>query len=387
MKPGGHLLSFGGSRTYHRMAVAIEDAGFEIRDQIMWVYGSGFPKSLNIGKAIDKLLGNEREVIEKNPNDREKRENQLSGYGLQGGVGKAEITKGNTEWEGWGTALKPAHEPIVLARKPLTEKTVAENILKYRTGGLNIDGCRVETTENWVRLKGKNEGLGGEYLKGKKEIPRYSNNKGRFPSNFIHDGSEEVVKQFPNTKSTSGFKGCKTSENSHEGYKRPSDKNWIDTERGFNDSGSASRFFYCAKASKTERNFGLENFEENKRKTPMAGRGQGGLKCRNCNKWKNSGSPCVCESPDFEEVKFESTPDKNHHPTVKPILLMRYLVRLITPPAGTVLDPFAGSGTTGIAAKLEGFNFIGIEKEKEYIEIAEARIKAHKIEEEQLKLI
>lgn len=254
IKPGGHLLAFAGSRTYHRMACAIEDAGFEIRDQIMWVYGQGFPKSLNVSKAIDKMAGAERDIL------------GLSKYppsyticsitagssngGVQGGYNyKNEfyITAPSTEaakrWDGWGSALKPAHEPIVMARKPLSEKNIALNVLEHGTGAINLDGCRVTSPEN---------------------------HQGRFPANLIHDGSNEIFSEF-------------------------------------------SRFFYSAKASKKDR----------------------------------------CGSK---------------HPTVKPIALMRYLCRLITPKGGVVLDPFAGTGTTGKAAQEEGLHAVLIEKDETYFQ-------------------
>lgn len=233
LKPGGHLLAFGGSRTYHRLAAAIEDAGFEIRDQIMWLYGSGFPKSRNL----------------------------------------------DGEWQGWGTALKPAHEPIVVARKPLVG-TVAENVLEHGTGALNIDGCRVPTEESTRRRNTAKIGYGGRNLPSSYET---GSDAGRWPANVIHDGSDEVVALFPQS------------------------------------NGSAARFFYCAKASKADR----------------------------------AGSK---------------------HPTVKPIALMRYLCRLVTPPGGTVLDPFAGSGTTGQAAVEEGFRAILVEREAEYVADIRRRI-------------
>ena len=250
LKPGGHLIAFSASKNYHRMAVAIENAGFEIRDQIMWLYGSGFPKSLNIGKVIDKRLGNEREVIGTRISafgdaDGSETEDGRNLWGKES-TKEVELTKGNSEWEGWGTALKPAHEPIVLARKPLSEKSIADNVLKWGTGAINIDDCRVESE--------------------------------RYPANLMHDGLQEE---------------------------------W-------------ARYFYCPKTSSAEKNNGAV---------------------------------------------------KNTHPTVKPVELMKYLCRLVTPKGGTILDPFMGSGSTGIAAKDEGFDFIGIEKEPEYYDIAEVRIK------------
>ena len=284
LKPGGHLIAFSASRNYHRMAVAIEDAGFEIRDQIMWIYGSGFPKSHNIGKQVDKIQGNEREVVGKGK--------PMSSLGvLHDDSWESDSnyneTKGNTEWEGWGTALKPAHEPIVLARKPISEKSIADNVLEWRTGAINIDGCRIESEDvsvdrkKVVRKSRSDEGVWTNENSGMKaEGSEFADAdpRGRFPSNLIHNG--------------------------------------IDTDW--------ARYFYCPKVSKTERN--------------------------------NSAL-------------------QNTHPTVKPIELMKYLCRLVTPKGGTVLDPFMGSGSTGMAAKDEGFDFIGIEKEREYYEIAEARIK------------
>lgn len=247
LKPGGHAMVFGGTRTHHRLMCALEDAGFEIRDVLMWVYGSGFPKSMDISKQLNKQAG------------------------YDGGA---------EEWEGWGTALKPAYEPIILCRKPISENTVALNVLKWGVGGLNIDGGRVGTDtisthgggDKYANLKtGQSEGV-GEYL----------SHQGRFPANLIHDGSEEVLELLPN---------------------------------------NATRFFYCAKASKSER-------------------GEG-----------------------------------NTHPTVKPLALMRYLCRLITPPYGLILDPFTGSGTTLLAANAEGFRAQGIESSSESFEIAYNRLK------------
>ena len=287
LKPGGHVLSFGGTRTYHRMVVNIEDAGFEIRDQIMWLYGSGFPKSHNIGKSVDKLLGNDREVVGNNPNHRTT--SGLLELGFQDGKETSKITKGNSDWEGWGTALKPANEPICVARKPLSEKTIVDNVLRWGTGGINIDGCRIGTDDN-----------------------------GRFPANIILDEEAgEVLDQ------QSGF--SKSSSNKWEGENNApiyGKYNKGIRQSTFSDSGGASRFFYSAKVSKKERN--LTN--------------------------------------------------DNNHPTIKPISLMSYLVRLVTPKGGVVLDPFMGSGSTGISSQLEGFKFIGMEMDENYFKIAETRI-------------
>ena len=363
LKPGGHLLSFGGSRTYHRMAVAIEDAGFEIRDQIMWLYGSGFPKSHNVGKAVDKLQGNEREHLKENPNKRnEEVEKSSAGKSQSGRTTHAPITKGNSKWEGWGTALKPAHEPIVLARKPLSEKTIASNVLKWGTGGINVDGCRVDNSGANLNMKQKNfDAMGYHGAKETKGIQTH-NPKGRFPANLIHDGSKEVVSGFPNTGKGNGgnpynYKGKEYNNKDTSMFNGDKPQ----APSNFNDSGSASRFFYCAKASKSERNAGLEGFETKD------------------SNYRTEYRPTAIKSGD----KGQDTPYagvnrsggvKNNHPTVKPLKLMQYLVCLITPPKGTVLDPFMGSGTTGMACKKEGFDFIGIELEKEYCDIARARI-------------
>ena len=260
VKPGGHLLAFSGSRTYHRMAVAIEDAGFEIRDMIEWVYGSGFPKSLNIGKAVDKIQGNKREFISENY--RGKNAGKKSGIMGQTVERIDTVTKGTSEWEGYGTALKPAHEPICLARKPL-EGTVANNVLKHGTGGLNIDGTRIKTVspddpnhrkpsnvKHGAYDETKNtygDGLGGRPTDN-------LNSQGRFPANLIHDGSDEVEAVFPQSKSTNNIRKNKnnTGNGLTHGLMSPVDS------YGFNDSGSASRFFYTAKASKRERNAGLD---------------------------------------------------------------------------------------------------------------------------------
>jgi len=369
LKPGGHLLAFGGTRTYHRMACAIEDAGFEIRDQIQWIYGSGFPKSLNIGKAVDKLRGNEREFLgtkkklhisTNNTNDGWKRPSHYN----KDGTTKNEmiLTKGTSEWEGWGTALKPANEPICLARKPLSEKTIAENVLKWGTGGLNIDGCRVEV--DIQQEEKKNSCRNGKSYKGKSAIFGQANSRtkfnaysqGRFPANVIHDGSDEVVREFPNTKSGNINSSMVVKSKSHF---NPNKEGWTLQNRN-GDSGSASRFFYCAKASKAERDAGCEG---------MKNKIGGGMKGTE-DKTLLTGSGNI-----------RNNIMRNNHPTVKPIALMRYLCRLTTPPKGIVLDPFMGSGSTGIGAKLEGFSFIGIELEKEYFEIAKKRIEIYNMQQ------
>ena len=304
LKPGGHLLAFAGTRTQHRMAVRIEDAGFEIRDLIAWVYGSGFPKSHNL----------------------------------------------KDEWQGWGTALKPALEPITVARKPLAG-TVAENVLAHGTGAINVDGCRVapkgdDDYSHFPSVVKAHNGFGGAAFKHTERTMTPPNGLGRWPANLIHDGSEEVLAGFPVTN----------SGNLNAGHKRGSGISSYDGGGGVirqnygGDTGSAARFFYCAKASKRDRDEGLDNMQTRGVHRYGAGLGEG----------KDPDAPAL---------------NKNFHPTVKPTDLMRYLCRLITPPGGVVLDPFMGSGSTGKAALLEGFRFIGIERDPEYLAIAEARIR------------
>jgi|DEB0MinimDraft_3_1074331.scaffolds.fasta_scaffold07060_2 DNA modification methylase len=414
LKPGGHLLAFAGTRTQHRMCVNIEDAGFEIRDMIAWVYGSGFPKSLDVSKAIDRQRHDQAQVYRVTEWIRRTRDaanvtnreidlafgfNGMAGHWTSSGsqpsvptieqippllqilgvtlsdvpddireliytlntpkgqpgkawqerevVGsdtKARSTAGKSalpmmgattvyetwditapateaakQWEGWGTALKPALEPITVARKPLIG-TVAANVQQFGTGAINVDGCRVGSVS------------------------------GRWPANLIHDGSDEVVRMFPAAeKGRARMKGTmgRSPFSEIEGSGRNESSNSL---RGHNDNGgSAARFFYCAKASQAERSAGLKHREP---ATVSDGR----------------------TAPNDTAYQRDQTPRRNIHPTVKPIALMRYLVRLVTPPGSTVLDPFMGSGTTGIAAALEGFDFVGIEREPEYLEIAQARI-------------
>jgi len=387
LKPGGHLLAFAGTRTQHRMAVNIEDAGFEIRDMIAWVYGSGFPKSLNIGKAVDKLQGNEREFIGyKKLNPRDKKVytpntetsfvSDTKGVNTKGLKGQ-ENTKGTSEWEGWGTALKPALEPITVARKPLEKGlNVAQNCLKWGVGGINIDGCRVEYTSE----KDKKEGQSSRPNSTSKGMEFYAEGEdndfnrsdrsditGRFPANLIHDGSDEVVERFPQTKTGGRIPDEKDFDNSDVMLKKWQGR--PETINKFaNDSGSAARFFYCAKASKRERNIGCEGLEE---KTSP----------------NNLCSGSVQKSG--EGTRLDGKPlakNTNNHPTVKPLALMEYLVKLVSREGQVVLDPFMGSGTTGMACKRLGREFIGIEMMPEYMEIAKARIEGVK-KEEQLGLI
>jgi DNA modification methylase len=345
-KPGAYLLAFGGTRTHHRLMCAIEDAGWEIRDVVMWVYGSGFPKSLDASKAIDKAAGAGREVV---------------GTALRSGASEqrpqiecaitAPATAAARQWSGWGTALKPAWEPIIVARKPLAG-TVSENVLAHGTGALNIDGCRVDMNgETW---QGNADNAHVNYSadvfgKFARQYAKPSNPSGRWPANLIHDGSPEVLAGFP-TSSVTGKRTAESKAATVQGTAWATDNHESTEYPG--DTGSASRFFYCAKASKDDRDEGCEGLEpapvligaEGHKINPMTGK------------------PVV------------DVPRRNHHPTVKPTALMRYLCRLVTPTGGVVLDPFMGSGSTGKAALREGFRFIGIDREPEYIEIARLRI-------------
>lgn len=374
LKPGGHLLAFGGSRTYHRLACAIEDAGFEIRDQIQWIYGSGFPKSLDVSKAIDAAVGAKREVVSTRNDGVGNTSTSL--HKQEGFAASREktfevtvpATDAAKQWDGWGTALKPAHEPIVLARKPLVG-TVAANVLGYGTGGLNIDECRIGVEErtysmssapggNGQRLyggDGRNAQAARRYAEQSKEMPAASV-VGRWPANVIHDGSEEVVAGFPETDSSQiSMRGTmgQSPFSVIDGSGRNPDTNSL---RGHNDNGgSAARFFYCAKADKADRNEGLEY-------VPMRSAGEvtnrkdgsDGLNSPRAGAGRTGGS-------------------RNFHPTVKPTDLMRYLCRLVTPPHGTVLDPFCGSGSTGKAAALEEFRSILIDLDIQHCELAANR--------------
>ena len=331
LKPGGHLIAFGGPRTFHRLAVAIEDAGFEIRDTIMWVFGSGFPKSHHVGRAIEgmkqgsarfsgRTMDADSEVSRPGALLEEMASGNWSGRRVR--IQDEEALR----WEGHGTALKPAFEPILIARKPISESSVAANVLRYGTGALNIDACRIKTPDSTGRpgsrgvasFTNANVAAGirpKTSLKQSLEAPRLEN--GRWPANFIHDGSPLVVAGFPERGKSRGGGGLKITGRSTYGSFGGA---MYDGDVGYGDAGSSARFFYTAKASKADRGPG------------------------------------------------------NNHPTVKPNDLMRYLVRLVTPPSGTVFDPFMGSGSTGIAALQEGFSFAGCEQQAEYIEIARRRI-------------
>jgi site-specific DNA-methyltransferase (adenine-specific) len=365
LKPGGHLLAFAGTRTQHRMAVRIEDAGFEIRDMIAWVYGSGFPKSLDVSKAIDKAAGATREVVGRHIQSKKDRKEDTAtdfSHPWQHDI-TAPATPAAVQWQGWGTALKPALEPITVARKPLCG-TVAANVLAWGTGAINVDGGRVphgnDVNMDAVQRQQHANGavqFGSAGLIGL-EIAMYKPG-GRFPANLIHDGSDEVVRLFPSDRPGGNFpEGGKKSAATDNafgefaGSGRPA--------RAMGDSGSAARFFYVAKASAEDRDDGCHALPAKSAGQVTGGRAEGSA---------GLDSPRSGAGRRRDETR-------NSHPTVKPTDLMRYLCRLVTPPGGLVLDPFVGSGSTGRGAVLEGFAFVGIEREAEYVEIARARIDA-----------
>jgi site-specific DNA-methyltransferase (adenine-specific) len=444
LKPGGHLLAFGGSRTYHRLACAIEDAGFEIRDQIQWIYGSGFPKSLDVSKAIDKAAGARRTERTGTSPYEGRRPNAWGGknngdmtYGDYSAQPEMPIfapaTDSARQWSGWGTALKPAHEPIVMARKPLGESTVAANVLAHGTGAINVDGCRIGTGEDTRRNAiGGDNGLHGtstfkirERRADEKEQPL-----GRWPANVVTDGSEEVVRLFPNVKAGVAVRHRSGGKNCHSETDKPPM-----ADMGYGDSGSAARFFkeckfteeeLCERANAAGRNSSpsrkqgdsapsdVQTSEHQGDAPPQEGpqvtRDFIG-NCSECSLYLNHASsagnlentgtiPTIksplkssgCANPAttaftdgterIERKRFvycakaskSGRGEGNNHPTVKPTDLMRYLCRLVTPPGGIVLDPFAGSGSTLRAAFLEGFKPIGIELDAEYCRIARGRM-------------
>jgi len=381
LKPGGHLLAFGGTRTYHRMACAIEDAGFEIRDSIHWLYGSGFPKSLDVSKAIDKQAGAEREVIGTTRGVAvASSDNQYGGIN-RGAVGikqtgvdipvTAPATEQAKQWAGWGTALKPAHEPIVVARKPLVG-TVAANVLEYGTGAINIDATRIgfqdgeydpTRIQRQQHSSGAIEGAFGASALIGKEIQTYKEG-GRWPANVMltHTDTcdDECVPGCPVSllDKQSGFSkdGVAVRRNSSGNTFGGSKPKPAMDDMSYGGAGGASRFFYCAKPSRKERNAGLDHLEQKTAGEATDRKdGTAGLESPRAGAGRTGGA-------------------QNLHPTVKPLALMRYLVRLVTPTSGTVLDPFAGSGTTLMAAILEGFNAIGIEMTDEYLPIIQGRI-------------
>ena len=355
LKPGGHIVAFGGTRTWHRLAVAIEDAGFEMRDSLAWLYGSGFPKSHDVGKAIDKLAGAEREVIgfrAKVNNSVTSRQHhgttedgrtvdgrdaeKAAAYQARGGFTlTAPATPEAAQWEGWGTALKPAFEPIVLARKPLAEKTVARNVLAHGTGAINVDGCRIEGEANrptGLKKDGsRSQRVGHEGWdrpwKNDERAARMvgdgapTTSAGRWPANVLLDHHAAAWVDEQSGHLPAGSRPAKRSPDAaRTAYGAFAGQDGLEAARL--DSGGASRFFYTAKAPKSER-------------------------------------------PNVDGVQ---------HPTVKPLAIMRWLIRLVTPPGGVVLDPFAGSGTTIEAALIEGFDPVGIEMETDYLPLIQHRI-------------
>lgn len=363
LKPGGHLVAFGGTRTFHRLVCAIEDAGFEVRDQLIWSYGSGFPKSLDVSKAIDDELGAVRDVTGKMARPGIK--TAASGYqntdAWSGNRFDVSATEQVKWWEGWGSALKPAYEPICLARRPL-KGTIAQNVLRYGVGGLNIQSCRVAHDEECRLMAPSQANISNPSEKcrqaGRREATLELKPEGRWPPNLLHDNSEEVLACFPNTPGQlAAVNGKEPSSKTKNAFglfngRKPT------LPRG--DSGSAARFFpsfqpdeddlkriyYTSKASKKDRNAGCYGLQG-----------------------KRAGVGALRDNGRESMQRF------NDHPTVKPTDLLRWLARLICPKNGTILDPFMGSGSTGRAAVLEGFGFIGIELDPDYATIAEKRIR------------
>jgi site-specific DNA-methyltransferase (adenine-specific) len=341
LKPGGHLLAFAGTRTYHRMASGVEDAGFEIRDCIAWMYGSGFPKSLDVLKAIDKAAGADREIVGTKigrPGMAKDGSNQRNGFdaafgGDSSGAMATDITAPATpaaqKWNGWGTALKPAFEPIVVARKPLIG-TVAQNVLTHGTGALNIDACRIGMSDDdrnkiekatWV-ARDLDRKAYGTYGTDGTDQPMATHPAGRWPANIALDATAaEILDEQSGERASTPFKATTTGAQAGRQHVSFADLEY--SGRGYTDTGGASRFFYTAKASRQDRN--------------------------------TSGAD-------------------NTHPTVKPTELMRWLIRLVTPPSGIILDPFGGSGSTGVAARAENVRCILIERETEYLEIIRNRL-------------
>jgi site-specific DNA-methyltransferase (adenine-specific) len=327
LKPGGHLLAFGGTRTWHRLAVAIEDAGFEVRDSIAWMYGSGFPKSHDVSKGIDKAAGVEREVLGTRTLKDIRGGNYNGPQPTMEHNDTAPPTPAAQQWQGWGTALKPAHEPIVVARKPLIG-TVAANVLRHGTWALNIDGCRIGMSSDDAAKSANNwkpqgyESKDNIYDIGTKVIATEQNLTGRWPANVILDESQAAALDAQSGVTSSPTRVTRGPDRNPSSFSLRTEAEVADC---YGDSGGASRFFYIAKASSSER----------------------------------------------------PREDGIAHPTVKPLRLMEYLCRLVTPPGGTILEPFAGSGTTIEAALNEGFNVIGIEMTDEYLPLIIERIQRH----------
>jgi DNA modification methylase len=365
-KPGAMLIAFGGTRTFHRLTCAIEDAGWEVRDVVSWLYGQGFPKSADISKLIDKRAGAEREVVGEYSDNGRKVPKHQNTHAAWEGDALVQITAPATPdaqtWHGWGTALKPAWEPVIMAMKPL-DGTYADNALRWGVAGLNVDGARIGGAA-WSRPGGEHagraSGIMGETVP---REPSQSNPAGRWPANLILDEAAAAALDVASGELTSGGGNkSRRGDTAHTAvfgtYNAPlPDVREVDT-------GGASRFFYVAKASRRERNAGLEGMEAR------------AVEADDHNLLASTFRTDP-RSPNGGYVNKPAPPQVNHHPTVKPLALMQYLVRLTaTPFGGVVLDPFMGSGTTGVACILEGRSFVGIEREAEYLEIARRRIDA-----------
>ena len=381
LKPGGYLLAFGGARTFHRIACAIEDAGFEIRDTVMWVFGSGFPKSMNVGLALDKRNNVESEIIGYEsgtmPDFQDAgRKNSKNKIGFNDGESAIRknhpIYKSQNEWGGWGTCLKPSYEPVIVARKPV-EGSITDNVMKYGVGAINIDECRIELEDSFVpkttnRGNRDDSGVFSDQncgIRNDKNTVASACEKGRFPSNLIlsydDETYDEVCGGFPTTSSNggSGESSIKSGLSGDRVYGKYDHSVGGSHLGGLGDEGSASRYFYCAKASSKDRDEGLDYFEK-KTGGEITERKEGSAGIT-----AFTGSRC---------------PKSNFHPTVKPVSLMQYLVRLVTPKGETVLDPFMGSGSTGKAVMFENrernanYKFVGVELTEEYLPICHARI-------------
>ena len=399
LKPGGHMLVFGGSRTSHRIACAIEDAGFEIRDTIMWLYGSGFPKSMNIGLALDKRNGVESKVVGVNQDILTKQKKDLelghrkivdsfnagaedrnNGFVTVSAAVKEPVSEEGKKWKGWGTQLKPSYEPIIIARKPI-DGSIMDNVIKYGVGGINIDECRIpfENTANAATnplYRTQNGYKWNKDFDSKSDVTGFStsktfaNNLGRFPANTIltYDDSDydEVCGGFPlGGQNGSISKRYKMNNQVYGEY------GYCNTWEAYNDSGSASRYFYCAKATTKDRDEGLDCFD-----VTITGELQGGRKERSAGSLRVRTDGSIGVNP----YAGNGAPKRNIHPTVKPTELMQYLVKLVAPKGAIILDPFMGSGSTGKAVAYENnernmnYKFIGIELDSTYMDIAKARI-------------
>lgn len=369
LRPGGHLVAFGAPRLVHRLTCQIEDAGFEVRDQLLWVFAQGVPKSLDVSKAIDAAAGAVREVVGFNAsaiarqNKQPTNDTQCAKSNPQSvGVITAPATPDAARWSGWGTALKPAYEPIVLARKPL-DGTVAQTVQRWGTGAINVDGCRVGTDGSRPLIEVRHGdaptqyGTYGARAEGSRSAG--TTTTGRWPANLILDEAAGAMLDAQSGVRTSGRVTKTYDSEPRESVAMSTKGRKLDPDMVYSDSGGASRFFYCPKASRSEREAGLDHLPprvvheahgDAARQSPRAGAGRSG------------------------------EPRRNHHATVKPVELMRWLVRLVCPPGGMVLEPFAGSGTTLVACALEGVDCLGMELDADYVEIARARVEHARVQ-------